>query len=470
MHEEIIAYLLDHPEGTSSSVLAEIFLKIKNPPATFAHTAISSILSKDKRFFLDDTKRWHAKIKAVNQTQLLNNLPLTTVFILCDPQRKSHQIYYLALWNILPSPHFLMDIWLTKPNILNQSNDANPGSTPELSVEHSSIIAKRIGNELKSRVPIFLNGYEQNLLRYALSKEHYHLNEDTMLISEFFQAAELVIPQPLTLSNCTNLLFGINEFNNAFKMGEKFTDCIFELIQQLQFKGVTSREDIENSSIEKIKTLLAGKKFTHEDIASLPETHGVFGFKDKSENFIYIGRAINLKRKILNFFKEIEDSPQKLKNLLHDFLSISTYQCNNELESIIYEHRLNKKYSLPTSAKATATGNDFDNETIPNCLVMAAHLHKDKIVTFWVKRKQKILIKTLEKDFNDENKLTEELELFFYKDNIQSEVSDPDEMKSVFQWTEQNRGKIILINVGELESVTDLVDSIKGAIKDYSSE
>ncbi len=74
MLEEIIKYLEQHPDGVSSLELAKEFLKIQDTQSTFAHLTISSILSKNKRIYMDNNGLWHIKISSAS-CRSLEQLP-----------------------------------------------------------------------------------------------------------------------------------------------------------------------------------------------------------------------------------------------------------------------------------------------------------------------------------------------------------------------------------------------------------
>ena len=60
MYDQIITYLRQNPEGTSSRQLAEMFLKFKSPNESLATITVQGILSKDRRAVYSPDKLWRA--------------------------------------------------------------------------------------------------------------------------------------------------------------------------------------------------------------------------------------------------------------------------------------------------------------------------------------------------------------------------------------------------------------------------
>lgn len=75
---------------------------------------------------------------------------------------------------------------------------------------------------------------------------------------------------------------------------------------------------------------------------NIPKKPGVYLFKDKKGNVLYVGRAANLKNRISNYFSQrLEPRIQEMVNLS---FKIETKTTDNLLEAIILEANLIKKY------------------------------------------------------------------------------------------------------------------------------
>ena len=76
----------------------------------------------------------------------------------------------------------------------------------------------------------------------------------------------------------------------------------------------------------------------------LPDSSGIYKFIDKNGKILYIGKAINLKKRVSSYFNtELYDRPRvrQMVPLIHD---IETIETNNEIEALILESALIKKY------------------------------------------------------------------------------------------------------------------------------
>jgi DNA polymerase III subunit epsilon len=86
-----------------------------------------------------------------------------------------------------------------------------------------------------------------------------------------------------------------------------------------------------------------------EDVADLPEQPGVYYFHDNKQKVVYVGKAVNLKKRVASHFTT-NDAARKRQNLLRHVHKISCKACATELEALVLEsaeiRRLWPKYNV----------------------------------------------------------------------------------------------------------------------------
>ena len=86
-----------------------------------------------------------------------------------------------------------------------------------------------------------------------------------------------------------------------------------------------------NSQIEKL-------------IKNLPKKPGVYRFKDKDENILYIGKAINLRNRVNSYFKQTNKLSLRIQKMVSQIEDIEYTIVSSDLEAIILETNLIKEY------------------------------------------------------------------------------------------------------------------------------
>lgn len=77
------------------------------------------------------------------------------------------------------------------------------------------------------------------------------------------------------------------------------------------------------------------------EINKIPEKIGVYLLKDKNNKVIYVGKSVNLKKRIK---QHLESKSLKTKKLLEETKSIEILELNSEVEAILKEAELIKKF------------------------------------------------------------------------------------------------------------------------------
>ncbi|MDO4616614.1 MAG: GIY-YIG nuclease family protein [Lachnospiraceae bacterium] len=75
-----------------------------------------------------------------------------------------------------------------------------------------------------------------------------------------------------------------------------------------------------------------------------PETPGVYLMHNQVDEIIYVGKAVNLKRRVLQYFTESGKRSKKIEQMIANIDHISAISTETELEALILESNLIKQY------------------------------------------------------------------------------------------------------------------------------
>src|SRR6266850_3384778 len=81
-----------------------------------------------------------------------------------------------------------------------------------------------------------------------------------------------------------------------------------------------------------------------EKAALLPETPGVYLFKDAGGTVLYVGKARNLRSRVRSYFLESRWADAKTGSLAREIADLETILVGNEREALALEHNLIKQY------------------------------------------------------------------------------------------------------------------------------
>lgn len=79
-------------------------------------------------------------------------------------------------------------------------------------------------------------------------------------------------------------------------------------------------------------------------IKTFPPAPGVYLMKDKKDRVLYIGKAKNLKKRVASYVNNFQKLPDRIKRLMINVETIEFIKTNNEMEALILENNLIKRY------------------------------------------------------------------------------------------------------------------------------
>lgn len=81
-----------------------------------------------------------------------------------------------------------------------------------------------------------------------------------------------------------------------------------------------------------------------EELKKLPQKPGIYIMKDIKDNIIYIGKAINLKNRVRQYFQSSKNQTPKVKSMVPNIKEFEYIVTDSELEALILECNLIKKH------------------------------------------------------------------------------------------------------------------------------
>ncbi|MGK9476641.1 exonuclease domain-containing protein [Melioribacter sp. OK-6-Me] len=111
---------------------------------------------------------------------------------------------------------------------------------------------------------------------------------------------------------------------------------------------------IEEHHVETVSELISFQKFAPtrsyriikkslaEDYIKIPETPGIYFFKDTKDDILYIGKAKSLKKRLSNYF--VNNAPRKTKKIVTKANKIDFLRTNTELTALLAEAELIKEH------------------------------------------------------------------------------------------------------------------------------
>lgn len=140
-------------------------------------------------------------------------------------------------------------------------------------------------------------------------------------------------------------------------------DAIWQFWQKVHIE--MSAEQIENALRAQLKTPSLPRHLNKIDIDALPEEPGVYLFKDENDYPLYIGKSVNIRRRVMSHFNRDSDEHKEFK-ISQQVHKVSHIVTAGELSALLTESALVKQYlplynrRLRRTSKLIATTKDYN--------------------------------------------------------------------------------------------------------------
>lgn len=470
INDDMVDFICNREEGVSSLELAKSFLKFSNPDNKMAHIAVSGILRTEKRCFLGSDGLWYREPKYDRKTHLpIFSIPWTAVYILTGQVEGAETPFHISIWTPFQTQECILSEWLVNPLSLSYEEKETMKSVYDRQFEGKDAVLSRVIKILDGKTVVFLSSHQQRLLYKQCSSRGEVITDDTLLLSQLFTIVEIPVPKPINLIHYFNVLFNRDPIvSSAYQYGEALSECVRELILHMSDMNITTREELDAYEQKNVLPIKWEKAvFSLCDIAALPESPGVYGFINQKGKYIYIGKAKNLRRRLMNYFRDTEESPEKLEKIRQETHEIKTYECGTELESLIYEFRLIKKYQPIYNLKIDINERKGHYTPLQDCVILLPHAKKNMGMSLWFRQNQKIRLKAFNTDFRGNEKLLSQLEMFFFKEKLSVECTDFPEQEIVFRWINRKRDTLSIVPVYRMGSAEEIIETMRSYWDDF---
>jgi hypothetical protein len=164
---------------------------------------------------------------------------------------------------------------------------------------------------------------------------------------------------------------------------------------------------------------------------------------------------------LLSYFRETDESPRKLTRLREEAYDIEVHRCGSDLECLIYEYRLIRKYTPPLNSQTEVNERKGRFAPMRDCIILLPHVQPDKGLSVWCRREQKIEMKPFAADFNEKEKLCGELEDFFFTQKLAAAKTDFAELEIVSRWFKRHRDMLYVVEVDRLSDARQVCDAMR---------
>ena len=429
--KKIVKQIQASGTGLSSEVIAREYLKFQ-ATGPMAEMLVAKVLLDDPRLLLVDGL-WCADGTV---GELLQDG--ARIICRCELSNDRQSIGAVSLWKIV---------------------DGSAQHLKTITLLESKEALLEIAPILEREPLLFFSQYEQRLLLRSLLGFGYSLSDDLLLISTLFKSAQCPMEgkKEGLLAVAQKLITIEKEPSNCKDEGELLVELTLELYKKSALLGIKSGDEFEKWQEQfELGAPWDKAQFSLADALNASEGPGVYGFKDSTTTILYVGKAKNLKRRLMSYFRISDESPAKLVALRQEAVSLMIHPCGSELEALIQEHRLIVQYQPKLNTQLQIHENKEGNSSGSTLYILESREDGCRM-TLWYGPGGKIKLQNLSLD-QISAELIQEIQVFMKK----SDSTETSQEKEIAQrWLKVHHSEVAQISVDEYSSDEELLGSLR---------
>lgn len=464
LNDSIIDFLRNNPNGVSSLTIAELFLKIKHPDKRMTHIAVRAILNNDKRCTFRESGNWYyVETCAITPQQKICEAPWVSIYLLSDTSQINNQLLYVSVFSVFDIPQCLFSQWFSLPDSVSRNKRQVLTGKFDSYSQNKSKSLSQLSELLKSKNILFLSFNQQTILMNEFLVLGEILSDTTLLASQLITISEIKTQDLLEIPLLAKMILGKQHVDHKpYIYSEVFAECMNKLLLKMVDKGIATTEDLYKECQKHINVKTwKSSLFSNKSIFSINELPGVYGFKNDKNEFVYIAKATNLKKRLLSYFQQGVDSTDFIIKLRKHAVDYTVHYCGSELECLLYEYRLIKKHNPILNINSQYFGSFKNVISLLDSIILLPHHDREKGMSFWIRENQELVMKSFYTDCRDDAMLLNQLKDFFILKKQSVKTSDIIEMQLVTKWVTQHNTSITHLPVYQMTSTKQILNIMR---------
>jgi hypothetical protein len=348
--EKIYSYILKKKRLVSSLELVQSVLKLENAASSVANNLIQSLVKDDSRFLQTMDGNWHVVQTPVRQQ---------AEWVLCKIFPSSTD------WRMIAEIHCAR---------LHKNSNVDSISFAKVELAHNS--AQQILTFI-SNSPIVLDGIGNQLStlrQYVFYHTGQNIDNSIFLLTNLVK--KLFPRQTCKCESDISHLLDQTSFVEALGAirFEEFQHQTIKIFEMLKEKDVQTLDDLlKFHSTQQQTPDFESDNIDSEFWASAPESPGVYIMRNKHHDVIYVGKAVNLKRRLKSYFVESIFIDEKLENIRKNLDDIELIKTGSELEALLLEFKLIAKHRPEINSQQKVHARAFlEQQRFPQIIFLPA--------------------------------------------------------------------------------------------------
>jgi DNA polymerase III epsilon subunit-like protein len=466
LKERIWSYLQSRSDPVSAKELVQVALKIQQANDKLCQALMANLLKEDWRFICDAQGHW--RISSVDVPGASDPLPIAqalfTAVEMATTPTDVRPAEILAIAAVRLEGYRQRDryLGLLRPSggptarlpDLFDAGDACTGTKWDLLRGFVQFLGPAIwlGFDPKKNLAL-LNRELENQLALRIDPPFVSLREVARRLFpdvSFNTLAELAAYLGIKSLDTENPKLRLEVLTEA-----AFT--LFELLEELSLVSVCDLFGLQEA--KPAPTDFSQCNFDWRALAELPTQPGVYFFKDRRGDILYVGKAKNLKNRVSSYFSNYAILNEKIQQLRASVYDIAYQVAGSELEALILEAQLIQELRPPINSQIEVHARAATRTKSHNLILVMPSSSPEHVELFLIRKNKALARFRLSRSLSNLKAARRTIQKVFFSDQPRRiKKADAWQIEILASWLERNKDTTNRIDV---DAVADLDDCLR---------
>ena len=448
--DRIYDFLEQRDTSVQAEVLASEVLGLRGARGSIADKVVRAALDDDPRFVCDRSGMWQLRPPGQGKT-------LREVSFFC--------------FGLVPSADAEVYALAGRKVQMGGRETLFPMVQVRLD-EREEILASYV-EEIKDAIPV---GFQWSRMRRDLNRVSSMVMDNTIVDSGIclFRLGRRFCPD-VRLHSIEDLAsaMGLSFVSDRGAEGEASlqADVLLDLLERCEEEGLDTIEALTAALYpDPIPIHFDAYAFDEVFLSELPELPGVYIMRDREGGVIYVGKAVDLRRRVGSYFARRSERPKKTQQILDRIWSMEVETVGSELEALLLESKLIALCQPEFNTQLDVHKRDAELGNLKNIVLILPSAEQDCVEFFCVVNGTSCAQVRARKDLCDWDAVERALHEFYFIEELEPDLETGDSFEILKSWMVAKRDVINWVDMDRSGSPENALRIVREYVQQCEDE
>ncbi|MYC12372.1 MAG: hypothetical protein F4Y39_01455 [Gemmatimonadetes bacterium] len=248
-------------------------------------------------------------------------------------------------------------------------------------------------------------------------------------------------------------------------------DVLLHLLERCEEEGLNTIESVTAALYpDPISINFDAYTFDEVFLSALPELPGVYIMRDREGGVIYVGKAVNLRRRVGSYFARRSERPEKTQQILNRIWSMEVETVGSELEALLLEAKLIALCQPEFNTQLDVHKRDVELGNLKNIVLILPSAEPECVELFCVVDSTSFAQVRARKDLWNWEAVERTLHEFYFFAELESDLVTGDAFEILKSWMVAKRDAINWVDMDRSGSSDNALRIVREYVQQCEDE